>query len=222
MTDRTAAMPSTPEDSTIILPVRQEEYKQIVAIWQDFRSCIDRQYQLHPEIFPATFEKGYKLHDKKISKKTGVVTRRIKLRNGQVWTVHPGFVMPHMTGYTEEVAKGLYLRKFGVPYEALTYVFGKDDNYWYRVETRFGRKNIVATTVKTAKIPVNLLADEHHEKANGEKIYIATTVARGVVLGAEISASASKDDLQQAYGIFKGEALVLNAGYAPSIVNTDG
>jgi len=47
------------------------------------------------------------------------MTRRIELRNKQVWTVHPGFVMPYMTGHTDEVAKALYLRKYGVPYKGL-------------------------------------------------------------------------------------------------------
>ena len=160
MTKRTATTPSQPEYLTIILPSEQENYEKIVTHPQKFRAWIDKQYHLNPEIFPETFTKGYKLHDKKISGKTGVMTRRIKLRNEQVWTIHPGFVMPYMTGYTEEIAKALYLRKHGVPYEGLVYVFGRDENYWYRIETRFGEKNIVATTVKTVKIPKDLLADE--------------------------------------------------------------
>ncbi len=56
----------------------------------------------------------------------------------------------------------------GVPYEGLVYVFEKDENYWCRIETRFGRKNIVATTVKTVEIPEDLLADEHHTWINGD------------------------------------------------------
>ena len=222
MTSGTATTPSHPEDRTIILPIGQDEYKKIVTVFAKFRAWLDKHYRLNPELFPDTFVHGYKLHDEKTSKKTGVITRRVKLRNGEVWTIHPGFVMPHMTGYTEEIAKALYLRKFGVPYEALTYVFGKNNNYWYRIEIQFGRKNIVATTVKTVEIPVDLLADEHHEKNNGEKMYIATTVAEGVVLGAEVSPTASKDDLQKAYGVFKEEALTIDAQYAPSTVNTDG
>jgi hypothetical protein len=162
------------------------------------------------------------LHDDGTSKKTGVMTRRIKLKKGAVWTVHPSFVMPYMTGCTEAIAKALFLRKYGVPYEALTYVFGRDDNYWYRMETQFGRKSIVATTVKTAGIPQDLLADEHLEKINSKKVYIATTVAAGCVFGAEISSTASTEDLKNAYGVFKEEALAVDPEYAPSTVNTDG
>ena len=222
MTHGTARKPSLPEDRTIILPIGQEEYEHIVPVWQQFRAWVAQQHRLHPEIFPKTFEKGYKLHDKDTSEKTGVITRRIKLRNGQVWTVHPSFVMPYMTGFTEEVSKALYLRKYGVPYEGLVYLFGRDENYWYRIETRFGHKSIVATTVKTVKIPKDLLADEHHKKINGEKTYIATTVAEGCIFGAEVSPSASGDDLKGAYSVFKDEAIAVESKYVPSTVNTDG
>ena len=98
MTQGTATTPSTKEDRTIILTIGQEKYEKIVTEWPKFRAWIKYEYRLNPEIFPEAFEKGYKLHDKKISDKTGVMTRRIKLRNGQVWTVRPGFVMSYMTG----------------------------------------------------------------------------------------------------------------------------
>ena len=218
----TATTPAPREDRTIILAIHQAEYEQIIVDPPKFRAWIDENYRLNPEIFPATFAKGYKLHGKTTSGKTGVLKRRIQLRNGQPWTIHPGFIMPRMTGMTEEVAKALYLRKHGVPYEGLVYVFGRDENYWYRVETQFGKKNIVATTVKVVDIPEDLLADEHHSWINGEKVYIATTVTHGVVLGAEVSPGSSKDELQQAYGVFKSEALEVEPEYAPKTVNTDG
>ena len=88
MTKGTATTPSTKEDRTIILPIGQEEYEQIITDGRKFRAWLDKQHRLNPEIFPTAFEKGYKLHDNSTSEKTGVVTRRIKLRNGQVWTIH--------------------------------------------------------------------------------------------------------------------------------------
>jgi hypothetical protein len=127
-----------------------------------------------------------------------------------------------MTGFTQEVSNALFLRKWGVPYEALTHVSGKDDHYWYRMEIQFGRKSIVGTTIKTVPIPADLLADEHHEKINGDKIYLATTGGAGVVLGAEAVSSASTEDLKKGYGVFKQEALAVEAEYVPSTVNTDG
>ena len=160
MTSETAGKPSQRDKRTIILPIKQEKYEQIVLAPHPFRAWIDKNYRLHPEIFPKNFNGKYKLHDDSTSEKTGVMTRRIKLKNGEVWTVHPGFLMPYMTGFTEEVAKALYARKYGMPYEGLVYIFGRDENYWYRIETQFGRLNIVGTTVKTVEIPVDLLADE--------------------------------------------------------------
>jgi hypothetical protein len=222
MTSGTARKPSRRENRTIILPIEQEKYEQIILSPKHFRVWSDQNYRLHPEIFPAAFTGKYKLHDDSTSEKTDVMTRRIKLRNGEVWTVHPGFVMPYMTGYTEEVAKALYLRKYGVPYEALSYVFGRDDNYWYRLETQFGRKSIVATTVKAVGIPVDLLADEHHSKINGDKVAIATTVTHGVVLGAEVCPGFTKDELKEGYEVFAMEAKEVEPEYAPSTVNTDG
>lgn len=222
MTQGTATEPSPREDRTIILPISQEEYEKIVLNPPEFRQRIDQNYETHPELFPENFAQGYKLHDKTTSAKTKIIKRRIKLRDGISWTIHPSFVMPRMTGLTEEVAKALYLRKFGVPYAALVYVFGHDENYWYRIETQFGEKNIVATTVKTVDIPDDLVADEHHTWIKGEKVAIATTVAQGVVLGAEIAPGFSKDDLEEAYGVYKDEASQVDPQYAPKTVNTDG
>ena len=76
--------------------------------------------------------------------------------------------------------------------------------------------------VKTVEIPVDLLADEHHTKINGDKAAIATVVTHGVVLGAEVSPGFSKEELQAAYGVFAEEAKQVDPEYAPSTVNTDG
>ena len=52
--------------------------------------------------------------------------RRIKLKvhapdNCGVYTIAPSFVLPYMRGYTDEVEQALFLRRFGVPFWALTY-----------------------------------------------------------------------------------------------------
>ena len=53
--------------------------------------------------------------------------RRLKLKaNEIVYQVRPSFMMPYMIGETAEVEKGLYLLRWGVPFEALAYVFGRD------------------------------------------------------------------------------------------------
>ena len=56
----------------------------------------------------------------------------------------------------------------------------------------------------------------------GEKVYVATTVAAGCILGAELSPTAKTTDLEAAYGVFAQEAHQLAPDYQPQTVNTDG
>lgn len=141
----------------------------------------------------------------------------------QVFQVVPSFVLPYLTGTVEEVEKPLFLHlKFGVPFWALTHVFGKDDSYWYRVSQQLGRPSLVGTSVKRAdKLPEHLLADEKHTRILGNKAYVACTVAEECVLGASISLSASEKGLSEAYRDFKEEACQLDPDYQPKTVNTD-
>jgi hypothetical protein len=67
-----------------------------------------------------------------------------------VYQVRPDFVLPYMVGLSDTVEKALYLRRFGVPFDALAYVFGQDDSYWYRLYQSLGRFSIVGTTVKAS------------------------------------------------------------------------
>jgi hypothetical protein len=208
---------------TIILPITEEHYANIIDDPKRVRDeWLDPHYAQSPELFPPDFDKGYEMNGHYTSERQGVKIRRIALKNGDQYQLRPAFLLPMMVARVDEVEAGLFLRKFGVPYWALVHLYGRNLSFWYRLETSFGRNSIVGTTVKTVPIPVDLLADEHHEKINREKTYIATTVAEGCVFGAEISPSASKEDLQKAYGVFKEEALVVDPKYAPSTVNTDG
>ena len=114
------------------------------------------------------------------------------------------------------------MRKFGVPFWALAHVFGHDPMYWYRLECGLGRFSVVGTTVRQAELPEHLLADEHHQTLDGQKVYIATTVGSGCVLGAEPAEAAGADDLKDAYSVFKEEARDIAPEYAPKTVNIDG
>jgi hypothetical protein len=208
---------------TITLPISQGEYEKIIGDHAAFRRLwLDPNFAEHPELFPPDFENGYEMCGRYHAKRLGIDIRRIRLRDGSKYQIRPAFALPMMVGWVEDVAAALFLRKFGVPYWAIVYVFGKNVSYWYRLETSFARNSIVGTTVKIMEIPTNLLADEHHEKLGGEKTYIATTAAGGCVFGAEVSVSASGDDLQKAYGVFKNEALAVEPNYTPETVNTDG
>jgi hypothetical protein len=180
----------------------------------------------HPELFPENSQQGYRLYGlHPASKKMpDVRMRRIRFHaTDEVYTIAPSFVMPYATGDVDEVEKALFLRRFGVPYWGLTYVFGRNDMYWQRLVNHLGRYDLVGTTVKGPEtLPDDLLADEKHIKFNGEKAYIATTVGDDCVLGAAVALKADTATLTDAYGQFQREALSLDPNYRPQTVNTDG
>jgi hypothetical protein len=214
----------------ICIPIEREEYERILLDKDSFRAYLDMQIAQHPELFPSTISQGYKLHDilPRSKKMPDMRLRRIKVKaklcdKEEVFAIAPSFVMPYMTGHADDVEKALFLRKFAVPYWALTYVFGRNDMYWERLELSIGRNSVVGTTVKQPdKLPQDVLADEKHTRLNGEKAYIATTVGDDCVLGASIALQADTDNLTEAYGHFRVEAQDLVADYEPQSVNIDG
>lgn len=210
---------------TICIPVEPKRYAERVKDDKRFRRYVDELYAQHPELFPEAMSEGYQCHDTRApSVKLGLRLRRIKLlATGEVYSVCPSFVMPYMVGYTADVAKALFLQGFGVPYWALTYVFGRDDMYWYRLTVAFGRNSIVGTTVKCPEsLPKDLLADEKHSTHCGKKVYLATTVGADCVLGAAMCTAADSEALTQGYGVFAEEARNLAPHEQPETVNTDG
>ena len=137
-------------------------------------------------------------------------------------SVRPSSVLPYQTALADDVADGLFLRCFGVPFWAIAEVCGHDHGYWYRLEVSLGRNSVVGTTVRRAEMPQHLLADEHHQTRDGDKGYIATTVGRGCCLGAALAPTANADDLTAAYGVFRREAEDVQPGYRPKTVSVDG
>jgi hypothetical protein len=215
----------------IILPIELSTYNELSQEAKSFRAWLDTMIATYPELFPVDIEMGYTLHDilPPSVKLPDVRLRRIRLKaqdqNGcrPVFTIASSDVMPYMTGYTDELEKPLFLRRFSVPFWGLSYVFGRNDSYWYRLSTHVGRYEIVGTTVKAAgKLPEHLLADEKHARFNGHKAYIATTVGADCVLGASVTLNADEAALTEAYSQFKQEAQNIDFDYAPQTVNTDG
>lgn len=217
------ASPRWPRGSrTICLPIPEHLYPQTVGDPIAFRAWLDQQYRTSPELFPAGFEQGYVLKDGRCSCKLSIRLRRIQLRDQSSYSIRPDFVMPYLCARTQEVEAGLLLRKFGVPFWALARVCGKDPMFWYRLECGLGRASLVGTTVRRRPLPAHLLADEHHQKREGLKTYLATTVAQGCLLGVEPSDSADGPGLEAAYGVFQQEARDVVPDYSPQTVNTDG
>jgi hypothetical protein len=207
---------------TICLPLAEEAYLPVIHDPVAFRRWIDDGFQESPELFPANFAQGYELKDSRMSVKRGLPIRRILLKDKTAYSVRPSFLMPYMTARVADVEGPLFLRQFAVPFWALARVFGRDPMYWYRLECGLGRFSVVGTTVRQAELPEHLLADEHHQSLDGEKLYIATTVGSGCCLGAEPAPTAGTDDLKAAYGVFKDEARDLAPKYTPKTVSTDG
>lgn len=221
----------TKVNKRVILPIPLQEYNNCAEKDERFRKMVDEMSEMYPELFPSEIEQGYWLHDRlPVSKKLpDVRVRRIKLKQVDSAGKHPVFsivssdVLPHMSGYTDDVEKALYLRRYNVPFSGLSYVFGRDDQYWYRLVSHLGSYEIVSTTVKAPELlPEDLVADEKHIRFNGEKGYLATTVGGDCVLGVSLSLTADEAGLTEAYGDFHQEANHLVPGYQPKTVNTDG
>lgn len=218
----TASNSALRRNRTICMHVCQAQYYMIIQNATQFRMVVEMAITEYPELFPAEINFGYTMKEIRFSKKLKLKIRRIVIA-GVNYTIRPSFVMPYMTGFVEDVEKPLFLRKFAVPFWALTHCFGRNPMYWYRLETSIGRHSLLGTTIKSPeKLPQHLCADEKHTRLLGEKTYIATTVGNGCILGANISKSASEEDLQEAYSVFKEEAECVNPAYRPDTVNTDG
>jgi len=175
---------------TICMYFCQAEYETIVQKPQKFREEINKTREKHPELFPPEINSGFKMKEIRVSKKMNLKIRRIII-SGISYSIRPSFAMPYMTGFVQDVEKPLFLRKFSVPFWALSYCYGKDAMYWYRLETSLGRNSLVGTTIKSAnKLSTHIVADEKHTRLLGNKTYIATTAANNCILGACVSESA--------------------------------
>jgi hypothetical protein len=129
--------------------LREVEYATFVEDTAKYRAYLDELIEKQPELFPDEINQGYSFHGFVESDKLHLRTRRIRLKsNRQAYQLRPDTVMPYMIGYTEEVEKELYLRRYGVPYEAIAHVLGHSAMYWYQATQALGRISIVGATVK--------------------------------------------------------------------------
>ena len=97
-----------------------EHYVACVTDLESFRQHLTEVLGQHPELFPTRMSEGFMLHDKRWSIKQQVMLRRIALKTtAGVFLVRPSFLLPSMVGRTEAVEKALYLRHWGVPFDAL-------------------------------------------------------------------------------------------------------
>jgi hypothetical protein len=138
-----------PGDKSICLPIREDvDYNCLVVDRKAFRAYMDEMIAQYPELFPVGIKAGYRFHGFMYSTKQEVLLRRIRLPNGEAYQVRPDAILPYMVGLSEVVEKGMYLRRYGVPYEGIAHVLGESANYWYQMAQSLGRASIVGTTVK--------------------------------------------------------------------------
>lgn len=93
---------------TICIPCSREQYQQMVGDPVRFREFLDRQIEATPELFPPEVHRGYRMKDFYTSRKTGWRLRRIDLRNGESYSIRPSFLMPYLSGQTEDVQAPLF------------------------------------------------------------------------------------------------------------------
>ena len=151
-------------------PLAESEYARFLSDRAYANARLDALYEAFPEVFPEACPWGYALGgftDPSIKQERR--GRRMRLCPGQaVFARAPAFVMPYMTGRTQEVDQALFFMRFHVPCWAIAHVFGRDPMYWYRLEQGLGRCSIVGTTVKNPeRLPQDLVADEKHSWLKG-------------------------------------------------------
>jgi hypothetical protein len=93
---------------TICIPCSQQQYEQFVDDPVRFREFLDQQIEATPELFPPEIRRGYRMKDSYTSRKTGWKLRRIELRSGRSYSVRPCFLMPYLSGHTEDVQAPLF------------------------------------------------------------------------------------------------------------------
>jgi hypothetical protein len=93
---------------TICIPCSQQQYEQVVDDPEQFRRLLDRQIEATPELFPPEIRRGYRMKDTYRSRKTGCKLRRIELRNLRSYLVRPSFLMPYLSGRTQDVQAPLF------------------------------------------------------------------------------------------------------------------
>jgi len=209
----------------ICLPFPSEaQYRAYVDDTVQYRQYLTQMLCQHSALFPTAMDQGSTFHDYSMSLKQDLAMRRIKVKaTGAVFALRPSFVMPSMIARTAEVEKALYLRQWGVPFDALAYVFGRDAMFWSRAWLAFGRPSLLGTTVKDPQnVPPDLVADEQVTWVAGQEVYVPTTVGGECFLGVRVVAAADTAALETGYGEFAQEAHACAPTYHPRLVCTDG
>ncbi|MDE5089711.1 MAG: hypothetical protein O4805_22320 [Trichodesmium sp. St16_bin2-tuft] len=206
----------------IRLPFEESAYTEIVDDPELFRAYVDDYLTKFAELLPDSMQLSYHLDEIRYSKRQQLYYRRVKVGKLK-YTIQPSFITPYWTANCEEVAYPLRLIHQGTSFDLIVEGYGRHADYWYRIFLHIGRFSIVGTTARHQGVaPKHLAADEKISHWCGEEICICTTASEDCLWGAEASQSSDEAGLEQGYSIFKQEAQLLEEGYQPETVNTDG
>ena len=199
-------------------------YREYVDHPAQYRQYLNEMLSQHPGLFPGYMDEGFPFHDAYVSGKQDLIVRRITwITTGAVFTLRPSFVMPYMIARTDAVEKALSLRQWGVPFDALASVFGRDALCWYRAWLACGRPSLLGTTVKDPhQVPRDLVADEKLTRIATQQVYVPTTVGGGCFLGVSVVEAADTVTVERGYGECAKEAKALAPNYQARSVCTDG
>jgi hypothetical protein len=101
---------------TIRLPLAESEYGRFLTDRSSAKDRLEALYEECAALFPDAFPSGYAFFGSTEPSMTQqLLCRRIRLEQGRtVFTIAPAFVMPSMTGRTQDVDHALFLRRFHV------------------------------------------------------------------------------------------------------------
>lgn len=200
----------------------EAQYVALVDSPHAFRAHLNDSFAQHPELFPPDFSDGYELHSIRSSKKLDLRFRRIRINaTRQVYLVRPCFVMPYCSARVSELENPLFLRLWGVSFDALSWCFERPPKVYERAFLALGRVNLVASTFKCA-LPSDLVADEKHITGKRPTSYLCVTASQGCVVGAEVVAEADAEHFAKGYGVMLKEAREVEHEWTPRSVCLDG
>jgi hypothetical protein len=200
------------------------QYREYVDDPAQYRQYLSEMLRQYPALFPHGMDQGFTLHDAYASVKQDLIMRRITwITTGAVFTRRPSCVMPSMMARTAAVENALSLRQWGVPFDALASVFGRDALCWERAWLAFGRPSRVGTTVKAPQtLPRDLVADEQRTQVAKQQVSVPTTVGGGCFLGVSVVEAADTVTVERGDGACAKAAKALAPDSQACSVCTDG
>jgi len=141
--ERKPSPPQPPRGARqIVVPMTRPQYDEMWHEAGRLRAFLAEWARSAPELFPAGFDRGYRLHGfgRESRKLPGLKLRKIVLADGSSYWLRPSFIAGYMAGTVDELAYPLLLAAHGVPAWLLKIGFGRSEMYWHRLVERLGRE----------------------------------------------------------------------------------